>query len=386
MLYEMAAGRRPFVAPTGLGVITSIVAEQPVPLTRLNAAIPIAFDDLVQRMLAQESRAASLGARRRTTPRRDAALAMRWWITPALAASARRTTVGREMQRVQLRRAYAGVREGRGVIVAVTGEPGIGKTSLIEDFLNELRPAAPRRRSRAAAAPSALPAPKPTCPCSKRSTASCTAAPAHSLDDADEGRGADVVSGGGETYARAGLAGRSCASTRRSRIAGADEARAQRAARRALARAAGRRLFIDDLHWADVSTIDMLNYLAGRLADMRVLVLASYRPSDMALAQHPFLGVRRDLQARGLFEEIPLPFLDVGDVERYLALQFPEPSLSARLRVGHSREDRRQPALHGRPRAVSARYRRHRRGGRRDGSSRARWRMCRATCPNRCAA
>ena len=53
MLYEMAAGTRPFVAPTGLGIVTSIVAEQPVPLTRHNAAIPIAFDDLVQRMLAK---------------------------------------------------------------------------------------------------------------------------------------------------------------------------------------------------------------------------------------------------------------------------------------------------------------------------------------------
>ena len=35
-------------------------------------------------------------------------------------------------------RAYARVKEGRGLIVAVTGEPGIGKTSLVEDFLAEL--------------------------------------------------------------------------------------------------------------------------------------------------------------------------------------------------------------------------------------------------------
>ena len=50
-------------------------------------------------------------------------------------------------------------------------------------------------------------------------------------------------------------------------------------------------VFLDDLHWADVSTIDILNYLAGRFADMRVLVLTTYRPAEMALAQHPFLGI-----------------------------------------------------------------------------------------------
>src|SRR5581483_4589951 len=56
-------------------------------------------------------------------------------------------------------------------------------------------------------------------------------------------------------------------------------------------------VFIDDLHWADVSTIDMINYLAGRFATgARVLVLVSYRPSEMALAKHPFLTIQNDLK------------------------------------------------------------------------------------------
>ena len=83
-------------------------------------------------------------------------------------------------------------------------------------------------------------------------------------------------------------------------------------------------LFLDDLHWADVSTIDILNYLAGRFADMRVLVLTTYRPAEMALAQHPFLGIANNLRSRGLFEEIGLGFLGPADVDRYLALEFPE--------------------------------------------------------------
>ena len=37
-------------------------------------------------------------------------------------------------------------------------------------------------------------------------------------------------------------------------------------------------LFLDDLHWADVSTIDVLNYLAGRFDQMRLLVLTTAGP------------------------------------------------------------------------------------------------------------
>jgi hypothetical protein len=56
-------------------------------------------------------------------------------------------------------------------------------------------------------------------------------------------------------------------------------------------------LLLDDLHWADISTIDVLNYLAGRFDQMRLLVLATYRPADMTLAQHPFLAVRDNLRS-----------------------------------------------------------------------------------------
>ena len=62
LLYEMAAGRRPFVAPTSVGVLAAILSEQPVPLVRLNPAVPAAFDALVHRMLAKEPEQPSVGA------------------------------------------------------------------------------------------------------------------------------------------------------------------------------------------------------------------------------------------------------------------------------------------------------------------------------------
>ena len=83
-------------------------------------------------------------------------------------------------------------------------------------------------------------------------------------------------------------------------------------------------VFIDDLHWADVSTVDLLNYLSGVLDGMNVLVVVTYRPSDMLLENHPFLQIKPDLQTRGLCRELLLEFLGETEVADYLALEFPD--------------------------------------------------------------
>ena len=236
-------------------------------------------------------------------------------------AAAGRTTVGRDAQREQLWRAYKRVKEGRGLILAVTGEAGIGKTSLLEEFLAELanrgeRPIVGRGR------------------CSERLAGVEAYLPIlEALDSLLRLHSGPSLSGVMKAVAPTwyGLvAGDSPepSSTATPREAG--PAASQERMKRELA-ALGQELsrmqplivFIDDLHWADVSTIDALNYLAGRFANMRVLVLGSYRPSDMALARHPFLAIRGDMQSHGLFEEIGLRFLEPKDVERYLALEFP---------------------------------------------------------------
>src|SRR5262249_39549694 len=82
-------------------------------------------------------------------------------------------------------------------------------------------------------------------------------------------------------------------------------------------------LALEDLHWADLSTIDLLTYLAARFDDMRVLAIATYRQAGMALSQHPFLNVSHELPSRGVFEELPLGFLTLPDVQSYLSSEFP---------------------------------------------------------------
>jgi predicted ATPase len=88
-------------------------------------------------------------------------------------------------------------------------------------------------------------------------------------------------------------------------------------------------LFLDDVHWADPSSADLLAYLGSRCAGLPLLVVLTYRPSDLLRSQHPFASVKLDLQGRGVCREIALPYLNPDDIGRYLTLafvghQFPE--------------------------------------------------------------
>jgi predicted ATPase len=82
-------------------------------------------------------------------------------------------------------------------------------------------------------------------------------------------------------------------------------------------------LLFEDLHWADVSTIDMLAYLGGKFERMRLLIITTYRPAEIALAEHPFLQIKPDLLSRGRCRDVELRFLTRADIARYLVLEYP---------------------------------------------------------------
>jgi tetratricopeptide (TPR) repeat protein len=83
-------------------------------------------------------------------------------------------------------------------------------------------------------------------------------------------------------------------------------------------------LFLDDVHWADVSTIDLLGYLAPKLAHMRVLLLITYRPTDLTVGRHPFLRLKADLSAHGALREVAVTFLSQDNVAEYVSSQLRE--------------------------------------------------------------
>ena len=53
-------------------------------------------------------------------------------------------------------------------------------------------------------------------------------------------------------------------------------------------------LVLEDLHWVDRSTVDLVSAVARRRAPGKLMVIGTYRPVDVTLAQHPLKGVKQD--------------------------------------------------------------------------------------------
>jgi DNA-binding winged helix-turn-helix (wHTH) protein len=81
-------------------------------------------------------------------------------------------------------------------------------------------------------------------------------------------------------------------------------------------------LFVDDLHWADAATIDFVSLVARRPEASRLLIVLAYRPSDGASGPSALRAVRHELVARGLARDVALEFLTTGEVETYLRARF----------------------------------------------------------------
>jgi adenylate cyclase len=82
-------------------------------------------------------------------------------------------------------------------------------------------------------------------------------------------------------------------------------------------------LFFDDVHWADVPTTDLLAHFGRHAQELRVLVVATYRPTELLLGPHPFHHVKLELQGKGVCTDLAVGFLGRPDIERYLDLAFP---------------------------------------------------------------
>jgi DNA-binding winged helix-turn-helix (wHTH) protein len=91
---------------------------------------------------------------------------------------------------------------------------------------------------------------------------------------------------------------------------------------------------LEDLHWSDPSTLDVITRLASRREPARLLLLGSYRPVDVILADHQIKAVKQRLVEQRCSREIALGPLNEADVGAYLSARLdgePPPGLAGAL-------------------------------------------------------
>ena len=89
-------------------------------------------------------------------------------------------------------------------------------------------------------------------------------------------------------------------------------------------------LLLEDLHWADPATLDLLRFLARDLADVPLLLLATYRADEVA-PDHPLAGLLPALVREARAARLDLRPLDAAAIGTLIA---------ARYRLGAADRDR----------------------------------------------
>jgi DNA-binding winged helix-turn-helix (wHTH) protein/tetratricopeptide (TPR) repeat protein len=234
------------------------------------------------------------------------------------AAREPRTFVGRAAALADLHRHLAAAREGRRRVVFVVGEPGIGKTSLVDAF-----------QSGSAAAAGVLVA-----------RGQCVEGfggkePYYPLLEAlaqlARGPSRDVVVDALTTNAPTWLSQLPSLvrpdhlATLQLEFLGATRERMVRELCEALEVISEKSLLLlilEDLHWVDRSTLDIISALARRREPAKLLVLATIRPADLILAESPLKALKQDLVVHRLSHEVGLERLHESDVADYVAAAF----------------------------------------------------------------
>ena len=92
-------------------------------------------------------------------------------------------------------------------------------------------------------------------------------------------------------------------------------------------------LVFEDLQWVDHSTVDLISALARRRTPAKLMLIATKRPVDMVVPEHPLKELKQDLLLHQLCAEIILQPLGEAEVVEYLAAA----SSGARLPEGLAR-------------------------------------------------
>lgn len=82
-------------------------------------------------------------------------------------------------------------------------------------------------------------------------------------------------------------------------------------------------LVLEDLQWSDAATLDLLMAIARRPERARLFICGTFRSAEVLVRGHRLRAVKQELRLHGACQELPLEFLSVEAIGAYLQQRFP---------------------------------------------------------------
>jgi len=331
MLYEMVTGRPPFVGNDPTAVISQHINQPPVAPSWLTESCPPELEEVILRLLAKDSGARPetaadvLSALERVDPAQKSASHSESNVLDRLA---RGVFVGRERELDRLRKAFDEAFSGRGSMVMLVGEPGIGKTRAAQELETYARMRGAQVLWGRAHESSGAPA---YWPWTQVGNSYASSNDLLLLTDDMQGKGTELVRL--FPWLRQGL-----------NVGEPEQLADPEAAQfrffdayatfvRAMSNRAPLLIALDDLHWADKTSLLLLEYVARELARLRVLIVCTYRDTDLSRT-HPLSEALAVLNREAGFQRVVLRGLSRDEVAGYIravANLTPKPELLDRI-------------------------------------------------------
>ena len=237
---------------------------------------------------------------------------------PVLIRAPKPILVGREDELARLQSWYSHVLEGQRRIIFVAGEAGIGKTTFVQTFLDSVQQEGTARVGRGQ--------------CVEQYGGGEPYMPVlEALGRLGREPGGERVVEVLNRFAPTWLAQMPelLAPAERGRLQGQNQGltrqrmlREMAQALEALAAEAPLVLLLEDLHWSDFSTLELISAIARRSETARLLVVGTYRPMEILAHDHPLRTMKQELELHRYCEELRLKLLSEEDVAGYLAKRF----------------------------------------------------------------
>ncbi|MEE8346459.1 MAG: AAA family ATPase, partial [Dehalococcoidia bacterium] len=320
VLYEMVTGRPPFLGDDTVAIISQHINTAPVTPSWHNSAVPRALENLILALLAKDPQerpesAAAVGEELRRIQQASAEGAA---VEPATAAGVELPAlvgrfVGRRREIDELKAALEDTLSGKGRLMMLVGEPGIGKTRLAQEFAvyASLR-GAQVLTGRCYEGDVAIPY-MPFVEAFREYV--------RGRDDPDLRR--ELGEGAPEVAKLVSEIRQRFPDIPEAPPLGGDAERLRLFESvtgfvRNASAANPLVLFLDDIHWADKPSLLLLQYLARGTRSDRVLIVGAYRDVELDRA-HPLAEVVAGLRHERLYQRVLLRGLPAQEVHAMIA-------------------------------------------------------------------